>query len=488
MRRSVKRVHDIVFGAAAVAPDAAALYWRDEVVSFSALAARMRRAAAAVAAATAPGDRVAILGWNNAQFVELLYAAPMAGRIVVPLNVRLAEAEIDAQLAEVEAALVVGDADLVARLGVPSVSFGEDYEAWRDGSSEVALPDVAPDTVAWLLFTSGSTDRPKAAMLTHRNMLAAVASAGYGRPVEPHDVYLYPFPLFHVSTHNVLLQHSYRRPVVLMRSFEAREAIDLIRRHRATTMSLAPTMIAMLLDDPAYAPDVLASVRTVGYGAAAIGAALLKRVMSETAVGLSQSYGQTEVGGAVAYLGPDDHRAAASTASHLLASAGRAVPGVELRIGSPDEAGVGEIEVRAEQVMAGYWRQPELSAATIVDGWLRTGDLGRIDEDGYLYLVDRRKDMIITGGENVASREVEDALASHPAVRGVAVVGKPDDHWGEVICAFVVRGAAVTADELVAHCRERLAGYKKPRHIEFVDALPINASGKVDKPALRRSL
>ncbi len=389
-------LHHLIDDAARREPEATAVIVGEQVVSFGELAELIDDAAAVIASRTAVGDRVALLGWNSLELLVLLYAVPAAGRIAAPLNARLHPRELTAQLEQIGASLLVGEAALLATLdtAVPRMTIGTE----RGDRSSDGFPAGDDAAVAWLIFTSGSTGRAKAAMLTHRSLLAAVDAANGARPVGAEDCYLYPFPLFHVAAYNVLVQHRHRRPVVLLRSFDAGEVLDACRRHRVTTLSLAPTMLTMLLDHPEFDRDALQTVRTIGYGASSIGDPLLRRVLAETGCGLSQGYGMTELSGNACFLDADDHRLAASSRPELLRSAGRPAPGVELRL-----AADGEILVRAAQQMLGYWNEPELSSRAIVDGWLHTGDLGRIDDDGYLYVVDRLKDVIITGGENVAS-------------------------------------------------------------------------------------
>lgn len=258
-------------------------------------------------------------------------------------------------------------------------------------------------------------------------------------------------------------------------------------------MSLAPTMITMLLDDPGFDLEALATLRRIGYGAAPMPLPLLRRILDETQFELSQSYGMTEVSGASSYLGAEGHRLAATTRPDLLGSAGQPAGSNRIRIVDDDLVAVptgevGEIVVAGDQVMVGYWRRPDVTAETVVDGWLRTGDLGRFDAEGNLFVVDRKKDVIVSGGENVSSREVEDAIGTHPSVSASAVVGAPHEKWGEAVTAFVVPapGASLDADELIAHVRARLAGYKSPREVHVVDELPVNANGKIDKKELRR--
>jgi acyl-CoA synthetase (AMP-forming)/AMP-acid ligase II len=241
-------------------------------------------------------------------------------------------------------------------------------------------------------------------------------------------------------------------------------------------MSLAPTMLAMLLDDPGFDPGTFRSVRQIAYGASPMSPDLYRRATETLGIDIAQGYGMTELSGNAVFLDGEGHR------THPTA-AGRPSPEVELRL-----ADDGEILVRAPQVMAGYWDDPGATAATIVDGWLHTGDLGEVDEDGYLHVVDRSKDIVISGGENVSSREVEDVLSTHPAVGQVAVVGVPDDRWGEAVCAVVVPRGEVSLDDLVAHTRGVLGGFKQPRRLVLVDELPTNAAGKVLKRELREQL
>ena len=347
---------------------------------------------------------------------------------------------------------------------------------------------------AWLIYTSGTTGRPKGAMLTHRSIEAAVLNTTMARPVADDDVYLFPFPLFHIAGYNVVHHHLRRRPVVLLPRFDPVAVMAAIETERVTSVSLAPTMVAMLLDHPERPSFDIGTLRQIGYGAAAMPLGLLRRTVSELpTVGLAQGYGMTELSGNAVFLGPDEHRRAATTEPELLAAAGRPAPLIALRIGDDDgievpRGDVGEILVRGDQVCAGYWNDPEaMEAGWTDDGWFRTGDVGRIDRSGRLHVVDRKKDIIITGGENVSSREVEDVVGAHESVAAVAVVGVPDDRWGERVCAVVVPrvGAAFDPDELVAWTDGRLAGFKRPRIVLTVDALPVNASGKVEKRLVR---
>lgn len=492
-------LHHIIERQAAEQPNAVALWWRGTALTYADLQRNISRACARLAASGTPGERVAILAWNCPEYLELMYAVPAAGHILVPLNARLAPAELTWQLRAAGVTLLFGDPALLAPIvahrdfpdDIHTVALTEDYGAWCESGPIAAPPAVAPGDAVWILFTSGSTGRPKGAVLSHQSFMAGLRSAALARPVDASDRYYYPFPLFHVAAHNVLLQHLHGAAVVLARAFDATDTLAACRELGVNTLSLAPTMIAMLLDHPAFTPADLRAVRSIGYGASAMPLLLLQRLLSETNVGLCQSYGMTELSGSVAFLTAEDHRQAARDRPHLLSSVGRPLPTASIRI--IDDAGAtcptgecGEIVVQAQQCMLGYWEDVEATALALGDGWLHTGDIGRFDEAGYLFIVDRKKDMIISGGENIASREIEEVLRRHPQVADCAVIGVPDNTWGECACAVVKLKQAVSDQVLAAHCREHLAGYKTPRQWVRVDALPLNAAGKTDKPLLRR--
>jgi acyl-CoA synthetase (AMP-forming)/AMP-acid ligase II len=492
-------LHALIGRHAVVAPDSIALWWQGLAISYATLNCNALSTAARLAASGAAGDRIAVLSWNCPEFLELIYGVPAAGRILVPLNARLAPAELLYQLQSTGVTTLFGDRQLLQPLiahpdfpdTIRVLDLGQDYQQWRESGPRENLPAVAPEDPVWILFTSGSTGRPKGAVLTHRSFMAGLASAALARPVNPADRYYYPFPLFHVSAHNVLLQHRYGAAVVLAHSFDADDTLTACRELKVTTMSLAPTMIALMLDHPDFTPAHLNSVRTIGYGASAMPQTLLQRLLADTDVGLCQSYGMTELSGSVSFLTVEDHQQAALDRPELLHSVGQPLATAQLRLidecGSECPVGEpGEVLVKAPQCMAGYWNDDTATAQALVDGWLHTGDVGRFDAEGYLYLVDRKKDMIISGGENIASREIEEVLRRHDAIKDCAVIGLPDPKWGESACAIVRLTRDVSDDELLEYCRAYLAGYKTPKRWIRVDDLPLNASGKVDKPQLRR--
>lgn len=488
-------LHELVSAAAAGTPERRAVVSDNgTTASFAEFDRQIRGVAGWVAARTDPGDRVAVVADNSAAYAQLYYAVPRAGRVLTLINQRLSPAEQAAQLVTAAPSLLLGDErylSALARTGTPvkqAIAF--DDEQWQTApGADLPCQDVAsPEDPAWLLFTSGSTGVPKAVVHSHRSILTAVRGSVEGRSVQPGGVYLLPFPMCHVAGYNMLVQHAVAATVVLCAQFRPEGFAELVRTNGVTSCSLAPTMLHSLLGHLSSTGTDLPSLESIAYGSAAMPLDLLRRAIEVLGVDFHQGYGMTETGGNITFLGPDDHRSGAAGRPELLTSAGYPHRGVEIGIASPAgdllPAGhVGEIVVRGAQVTPGYW--PD--GVTTEDGWLHTGDMGRTDPDGRLFVVDRLKDIIVTGGENVSSREVEDALSGHPAVDQVAVVAVPDDYWGEAVCAVVVPvpGHRPTAEELVDHVRTEIAGFKRPRVVLFTEALPLTGNGKVAKDRVR---
>jgi acyl-CoA synthetase (AMP-forming)/AMP-acid ligase II len=304
---------------------------------------------------------------------------------------------------------------------------------------------------------------------------------------------MYTFPQFHVTGHLVLMYHLRGWPMILLRNFDTQTLLRNVETWKVTTTGMAPTMIAMLLEDEVADRFDLSSLCRIIYGASSMPGEVLREALSRWPhIGFSTGFGMTELAGTATYMSPAEHACAAEQHLPFLRSAGRNMPLVRVRVVDDEGCDVqpglpGEIVVKGDQVLVGYWRNPEATASSFVDGWFRTGDMGQWDEDGYVYVVDRKKDMILTGGENVYPREVEEILYEHPAVLDAAVVGTPDPKWGEKVVAVICTrpGNSVTGAEIIDFCRERIASYKKPSHVVFIEALPRNASGKVLKRTLR---
>ena len=497
---------------AASDPERPALYFKSRMLTFGELCARTKTLASALERRTAPGDRVAFVGENHPSWVEAYYAVPRAGRILVLLNHRLAAAELAAIVDRSGATIVVGpdsELDRIRRLVAAHAHVRAlvDLNEWERMANETPEPETEPepatdtdtDAPIWLIYTSGTTGTPKGATLTHRNLAASLAASASGRPIGPDDVFLQAFPLCHVAGYNVLRNLAAGRPVVLMDRFAPQEFIALSRRHRVTNTTMAATMLSSLVDYLDAHPDArseLSSLKVIAYGAAPMPPTLLRSASEKLAVDFSQGYGMTELAGNAVFLGISEHRRALAGADHLLTAAGFAAPNVEVRV--LDDQGLdaangtpGEIVVRGDQVMAGYWGDDASTAAAMTDGWFHTGDVGIFDGDGVLSVVDRKKDVIVTGAENVSSRQVEEAiLDSCPEVLEVAVVAVADPHWGENVCAVIVlrEGATLPAEMLIERVRERLAAFKAPRHVVEVEQLPRNTLGKLLKQDLRRWL
>lgn len=499
-------LHDVIEQAAAKSPDGVALWDERGAMTFRELDERTKCLADALRSSTDDGARVAVVGDNAREWIECYYAIPRSGRVLTMVNHRLAPRE---QLSIIEMAgadMVIGDEHATERLttegpgSLEVITFGTELDEFVASGA----PDSAPvhpnaDAPAWLIFTSGTTGRPKGVQLSHRNLLAGATTHCIARTVSDTDVYLFPFPLCHVAGYNVVAYHVQARPVVLLRRFNADDFVTAVGEHSVTCASLAPTMLHSLLGELDQSPRAeLASLRTLFYGSAPIASALLARAFAALPeVGFSQGYGMTELAGNVAFLSAADHARGLAGDPQLLRSAGRSGPLVQIAIVGDDDAEVprgmpGEVVVRGDQMHLGYWHDAAATDATKwtdPDGatWFRTGDLGTVDVNGYLTIVDRLKDVVVTGGENVSSREVEDVLHRCSGVHEVAVVGVPDEHWGEAVCAVVVpvEASALTASDVIAFARSELAGYKTPRLVVFVHELPRNLAGKVLKAELR---
>jgi len=471
--------------------------------SYAELAARVARLAAGLAARLRPGDRVALVMKNGPHYVEAMFASWHAGLVVVPINAKLHPKELEFILGDSGARLCFATPGLhteLAALKLPGLEAvidveSQDYAELCAGAAIPAAEREAGDA-AWLFYTSGTTGRPKGVTLTMRNLMASVLN--YFSDVDgiaPGDAIIHAAPMSHGSGFYMLphVAHGGVNVVPASGGFEPEEIFDLLRVYRGVTMFAAPTMVKRLVDLPHDAD--LPGLKTIVYGGGPMYVADCKAALRRFGNTLVQIYGQGESPMTITCLDKSLHADTAHPRyEERLASVGHAFTGVEVRVADADDrplaAGeIGEILVRGDTVMAGYWNNPDASAATLRNGWLHTGDVGSLDEDGFLTLKDRSKDVIISGGSNIYPREVEEVLLRHPAVSEVSVVGRPDAEWGEVVIAFVVpRGAAPDTAELDALCLDNIARFKRPKRYVMVDALPKNNTGKVLKTRLRELL
>ena len=491
-------------------PDHPALRWSGNQMTYRELHERACRVAnALISAGVAPGDRVAFLDKNSPEQVEMFFGAAYAGAVPAPVNYRLAPPEIAFIVRDTEAKVfAVGSefvpaADKVADelAGVSLVAIGAAggswlaFDEWRDShpADDPALP-LDPSDVAYQLYSSGTTGRPKGVMLTHANLETGLQLYPKFMELDGDAVSMVAMPLYHIGGGGWALA-GFRMGAtnVLVREIVPPDLVDLIEAERISHCFVVPAVLQFMLGVPGVQDRDYSALRYILYGASPISETVLTGAIRTFKCGFMQAYGLTESTGTVLMLPAADHDPDGAN-RHRLRAAGRPTPDAEIRIvdpalGEDAPAGeVGEIWIRGPIVMKGYWKMPAETAATIrPDGWLRSGDAGYRDPDGYVYIHDRVKDMIVSGGENVYPAEVENAVMAHPDVADVAVIGIPDERWGETPAAMVVRtpGSELTEQELLGFCRERLAGFKCPTKVVWLDELPRNPSGKVLKKDLR---
>ena len=494
------RVADVVRTLADRRGDRVAIRHGDRAVTYGELDERSSRLAQALlATGVRRGSRVAYLDRTGPEVIELLFAASKIGAVLVPLNWRLTRTELAVVLDDAQPPVLIagsGYATVAKELaGAAQVIVVSDaYEDWL-AAHEPADPGERGDSsdVVLQMYTSGTTGVPKGVLTTHRN-LAAAAETSPRWEFDSSSISLTPLPMFHIGGIGWAFLGLWNgATTILVSEFVPDAVLDVLERERATNAVLVPTMLQLLTAVPGAASRDYSALRSIAYGASPITTPVLKAALRTFRCSFYGVYGLTESTGGVLQLDPDDHDPDGPR-EHLLRSAGKPLPWVELQIADPETGRklgpreVGEVWLRAPNVMAGYFDRPEETAAALPGGgWLRTGDGGYLDEEGYLFLTDRIKDMIVSGGENVYPIEVEEALAQHADVVEAAVLGVPDERWGEAVKALVVvrRGSSLEPEELIAFARERLAGYKLPRSIGFVEELPRTPSGKVLKRELR---
>jgi acyl-CoA synthetase (AMP-forming)/AMP-acid ligase II len=490
--------------------DDVALIWADgSQLTYGELGAAARRLAGGLhGIGLRQGDRARVALANSPEYLIIDHALLSGGYVRVPLSARLHAAEIVAVIADSQSRLVFVDAaragelraELERRgLATEVVSVGAAPEAHHDltdlrGGPELPTADVTPDDIAWLPYTSGTTGEPKGVMVLHRGLMATIRNLMVELPpINPRDVVLHTGPLSHLSGYIALVYSTRGAAQLTLPTVDAAQTLQTIQDRRVTVMPSVPTIVTMLLPEAERGDYDLSSLHTVIYGGSPIAPDRVARAVKAFGSVFIQAYGLTEVPFPLASMSKQSHEFdPAGPVPERLASAGRITPFIDLMLADGDgnevkTGDLGEIWARGDQLMAGYWNRPEATAEIVQrDGWVATGDIGRM-VDGYLHIVDRKKDMIVSGGFNVFPSEVENVISAVPGVQEVAVIGVPHDRWGEAVAAVVVRepGASTTADDIVAACKAAIAGYKKPQAVHFVDELPKNGAGKMLRRELR---
>ena len=503
--------------ATAICPERAAIVFEGKRYTFSQLNERVNRLAEALSnLGVIKGDRIAMLQVNCNQFVEVYFAAAKLGAIYVPLNFRAKGDELTYMLNSSESGtLLIGERyiNLVnsLRSNLTSVRHFISIESRHDGmlyyedviatsSADEIVAEIDDDDTTILMYTAGTTGFPKGVMLSHNSFAVYVLENVTPADPELEEKNILTVPLYHVAGIQAMMAAIYGgRTLVMERQFSAQEWMELVESEKANRAMMVPTMLKQLMEHPDFGKYDLSSLKVITYGAAPMPLEVIKKAVQVfPGISFINAFGQTETASTITTLGPEDHIISGTEAERekklkRLSSIGRPMSDVEMKIIDEDgrelPAGqVGEIVARGPRVMTGYWKDEEKTEKTIdKDGWVHTGDMGYTDEGGYFYLAGRATDMIIRGGENISPEEVEAALRTHPKIEEAAVIGIPDEEWGEQPRAIVVlkHDEVATADEIMEYCRERLSSFKRPRSVVFVDELPRNPMGKVLKRVLR---
>ncbi|KXX58934.1 long-chain-fatty-acid--CoA ligase [Rhodococcus sp. LB1] len=508
------RVLDLLTHAAQGNPSGPATIFRDRSRTWNEVHDRVGRLAGALRAlGVNAGDRVAVLGLNSDRFLEIHFAVPWAGAVLAPLNIRWAAPENLFALNDFRAKVLLVDDEFLDQAtelhrNCPDLTtliyIGEQvaapvgtlhYEELITAQEFVEPFDGDPDDPYIVFYTSGTTGQSKGVVLTHRNAVTTARAFCETMPLDRRSVHLHVMGMFHVGGSQPIWYITMVGGThVVHAKYVPADVVEAVERHRITNMVLVPTMISALLDEPGVDDRDLISVRTCVYGGSPMPRQILDRALKMLpSWGFHQIYGMTESSGYGVALRWEDHLIALSDYPDRLRAAGRSIPGTRVAVLDPDDkevapGTVGQIALCGDNIMAGYFGNPAATAETLANGWLHTGDAGFMDTEGFVYVSDRVKDVIITGGENVFSVDVERALYAHPAVRECAVIGIPDPKWVEAVHAVIVlrAGEYTSEEEMIAHCRNLIGGYKCPRSIEFVEGpLPTTPSGKIRKNVLR---
>jgi fatty-acyl-CoA synthase len=505
------RLHDFLEYRAQTQPKTAFVEFGDQRLSYAeADAAANRIANALIAAGLEPGDRFTFLSKNCVEYLLVYFAASKAGVVPVPLNFRLAPPEWAYIVADSESRMLFARGEFVGAISsvrgdLPKIerwialdAKDPDWESWDDflGDADTTRPSrhVTPEMDLYQMYTSGTTGRPKGAVLSQGCVCSNIfqASAAVSSPAG--ERVLVVAPLYHAAAAVIsFVGVQAGDTIYLQEDFNPADVVRALSEERIGSVLLVPAMIQFcMLAVPDAAERSYDHLRLIIYGASAIAESTLRNAIATFRCGFVQAYGMTEATGGAAMLSIEDHERALREKPELLAAAGRPLLGTDIRVvdenGAPLPIGeIGEIAIRGPQLMRGYWNLPDATRDAIREGWMHTGDAGLLDDEGYIYIKDRTKDMIVSGGENVYPREIEDVLLEHPAVGDAAVIGVPDERWGEAVKAIVVLRDGADADEreIVEFCRARLAPYKSPQSVDFLTELPRNPTGKVLKRELR---